>query len=174
MQVVEEGISKTDYGYGDDVQVDHKSAIYWRSMLKKYRDAREAIEEQKKIKQEVIEHYAADIEKRIQHLESIENYIKANIHAFARRTKSGALSIDHFPDIGTLSLAKPKISLKPDPEYWADKFKKTTITFDLQRFKAKYNLIDGKIVDKDTGELVNLPNVAIETKQVLSFRKGGE
>jgi len=175
MQILQESeCPAADFSDGDN-KINYKSAIYWRSILKKYKYARKEIEEQKKIKEEVISHYSEDIEKRVQHLNSIENYIKSNIHLFARKTKSGSLSIDHFPDIGTISLAKPKMNLKPDPDYWSKNgFNKTIIKFDVNQFKERYNLIDGKIVDKNTGELVDLPNVKIEKKQVLSFRRGGE
>jgi len=154
---------------------DKKSALYWRKVLQKYTNTRKEIAEQKSIKNEVVAHYSTDIKKREEQLVLIENYIKSNMHVFARKTKSGSMSIDHFPDIGKISLAKPKLNLKPDPDYWAENgFGKTVNKFDSIKFKERYNLVDEKIVDKHTGELVELPHVSLEEKQILSFRKVGE
>lgn len=142
--------------------------------MKKYKSARVAIEEQKKIKQEVGLYYQRDIDKRSLQLESIETYIKLNMHVFARKKKSGSLSIDQFPDIGTLSLGKPKETLSPDPNYWSKEFPKTVIKFDSDAFKDKYDLVSGKITDRSTGEIVDLPNVNISKKSSLIFRSKGD
>ena len=174
MQILQRGeCQAADFG-GFNGHVDYKSCLYSRSVLKKYKSARVAIDEQKKIKQEVVLHYQRDIEKRELHLKSIENHIKSNMHIFARKKKSGSLSIDQFPDIGTLSLGLPRETLKPDPDYWSKEFPKTVIKFDSEAFKARYDLVSGKITDKSTGEIVDLPNVNISKNSSLIFRSKGD
>ena len=140
----------------------------WRSLLLRRKYLVSEIEEQKKITNDILTDYNNDIKKRAEKLDYIDDVIQNNIQAIGRKTKSGTLKVDHFPDLPTVSYSVTNRVVPGSSWLIKEEFQRHKTEFNRSAFNARYKFKSGHVVDIETGEVAE--DVTVESSPRLTFR----
>ena len=147
--------------------------MWWRKILYRLKIQKQDLNQKESVKRQILQLHDASIEKKRGEIDYLEDLIKNNLEASPFKTKTGGFKIDHFPDIGTISLSKPspKFTVTND-DYWIGKGytrtipEKTALDKKILTTHLKSMMVrGGTVFDPETGEVME--GITVETTRTF-------
>jgi len=148
---------------------------WWRRALYALNKKRQDLREFQEQKQLILDVWNKANNKRERGLASFEAFLQSQLKNSKYRTKTGGYKFDMAPDLGVISIHKPRTKFVKDEEFWKTQpefveeiFTTKLKNKDIDKYLAQFKIHEGHVIDNN-GEVI--PGVRVEYNPVFEYKE---
>ncbi len=149
--------------------------MWWRRALFAYSKKRRELKEFEEQRRIVLDKWDKAHSKRKEELSSFEAFLQSQLMASKYKTKTGGYKFDMAPDIGVISIDKPRTKYIKDNEYWVEhpEFTREVVTKKvdtkaIDTYLSQFKVFGDRVIDNN-GEVV--PGVTVEQSNTFRYKE---